>query len=167
MSDIEIPTEALLDKGFLELLNQTPESIDEIREERELKVENSRLAGKILREYQENIKASELDKEAILKGILSGEPISTLFYRALSVIGRLTGDDTFITTARERGLFLYEAYNDKETLEELLEDAKEKIERLREAKNNNTDSSRDNLIDRAIKRHEERVRELLKKIEVS
>ena len=122
MSEIEISPELLLDKGFMELLGESPESMEDIRQERELKVKDALLAGKILGEYQENIRKSETDKEAILKGLISGEPMSSLLYRALDIIGRLTGDKVFSETARKRGLYLYEVYEDEETIDELIKE---------------------------------------------
>lgn len=163
MSEIEISPELLLDKGFMELLGESPESMEDIRQERELKVKDALLAGKILGEYQENIRKSETDKEAILKGLISGEPMSSLLYRALDIIGRLTGDKVFSETARKRGLYLYEVYEDEETIDELIKETGRQIERLREARRENTEPSRDSLISKAIERHLERLEELVEK----
>lgn len=163
MSEIEISPEQLLDRGFMELLEETPESIEEIRQERELKVKDSLLAGKIIGDYQENIRKSETDKEAILKGLTSGEPIVSLFYRALDIIGRLTGDVVFSDIARERGLFLYEAYMDEDTIDELIKETERQTERLQETKANNTEPSWDTLISKAIKEHLERLDDLREK----
>lgn len=52
-------------------------------------------ARDILKEYQQNIKASELTRAAIIKGIQAGEPIEGLLLKACSVISLMTGDTAF------------------------------------------------------------------------
>lgn len=59
------------------------------------------LLKKIYGTYQKNIKQSEFQRIEILKGLQQKEDKDTLLLTALEIIGMLTGDNTYYTTAKE------------------------------------------------------------------
>lgn len=151
--------------SFLSLLGETPETIEKHQEEKALVVENSKRAGAILKEYQDNIKASERDKSAILEGIDDGESPYTLFIKAVAILGRLTGDSIYKDIVEERSSYLYSVYSDDEdTLDALRLKTERRLVRLMEARKVSDNPRELRLIDRATRKHLDHLEEIEKKL---
>lgn len=116
----------------------------------------------VYRTYQENIKRSGQLQTDILKGVQAGEDIYSLFLKAVQAISCMTSNKAFYTQTEADLISIYGiGLQQPAPLKLELEEAKNRLDRLREAERRepNTDS-----IKRAIKAHQNRIAELEKQI---
>lgn len=76
---------------------ESPPAAAQLRREAEQQQYELRRAREILKEYQDNTRASGTLKSEILKGSNRGEEIPRLFLQACKMISTMTGDELFYT----------------------------------------------------------------------
>ena len=86
-------------QDFTEEPTPTPPAPILAREQAQEAQERTR-AAEVYKKYQENIKASELAKTALRKGILAGASPYRLLLLATDIVGRLTADAEFAEGTR-------------------------------------------------------------------
>jgi len=129
----------------------------EIQEEQEERRRNCAIAEK----QAENIRKAEALQAEILHGTKAGEDIYSLFLKAALCIAGMTGNEAFYNTAKEDLLNLYgHIFNEKPALEIALGDVKERLERLRRAKEQTHEEAELRRLWFAIQEHEQRQAEI-------
>lgn len=124
-------------------------------------------ARNIYREYQNHIKVSSQLQTEIVKGVQHGDDIYSLFLKAIHVISLMTSNKAFYSQIQSDIKAIYGAgLLEHKLLEIEITEVQERLERLNDAKQRNTESD-DSLkrIDNAIKAHEERINLLKSMIE--
>lgn len=145
-------------QGQLEGLQGIPilqREADAIKHERERAVA-------VYGEYQKNIKLSGQLQTDILKGAKRGEDIYSLFLKAVQAISLMTSNTVFYSQLNDDIRAIYGAgLLEPKPLELELEEVQGRLQRLREARQRNTEPA-DSLqrIERAIQAHEDRARQL-------
>lgn len=116
----------------------------------------------VYRDYQENIKRSgELQRE-IQDGLYLGTDIYSLFLKAVEAISLMTSDKLFYSQTERNLKAVYGVgLRERVPLELELKETESRLAKLREARERRTEPA-DSLqrIDRAIKAHEKRARQL-------
>lgn len=116
----------------------------------------------IYKEYQKNVKLFGQLQTDILKGAKRGENIYRLFLKAVQAIGLMTSNTAFYNQLNDDIRIIYGAgLLEPKPLELELEEVQERLQRLREISQRNTEQA-DSLqrIERAIQEHEDRARQL-------
>jgi hypothetical protein len=116
----------------------------------------------VYREYQKNIKASSQLQMEILEGTRQGENIYRLFLKACKAISLMTSDNVFYNQLEGdiKGIYGTGALEPK-ALELELEEVEERLRKLREASQRETDlTDYKERIKKAIQAHENKVREI-------
>ena len=126
----------------------------------ENKVEKDRSLA-LYKEYQRNTLASAQLQANILKGIKAGENIYSLFLKAVKAISLMTDNSGFydqveadVRTICGHGILYAPPLQDE------LQGAKERLVKLTEALTRETDSDTLQRIQRAVKAHEDKIKEL-------
>lgn len=141
--------------GGLQGISILQREADTIKQERERAVA-------VYGEYQKNIKLSEQLQTDILKGAKRGEDIYSLFLKAVQAISLMTSNTVFYRQLNDDIRATYGAgLLEPKPLELELEEVQGRLQRLREARQRNTEPA-DSLqrIERAIQAHEDRARQL-------
>ena len=119
------------------------------------------MSARICREYLDNVSATDDLQADILKGIKAGEDFYHLFLKAAKALSLMTSNPQFYTQIKRDCRSLYGGiFNQKEPLEEMLEETRDRMEKLRQAAATEADIDARDRITRCIDAHEERVREL-------
>ena len=117
-------------------------------------------AREVYRQYQENIKASELAKTALRKGILQGLSPYRLLLLATEVVGRLTADNEFTEGTRSDLKLIYgELMGEPGAIELELEEVEARLDHMRAYQGENRGR-----VLTAIREHEHRAEELRSRI---
>ena len=77
--------------------SSTPAAAIQLRREAELQQRELKRAREIIKEYQDNIRASGTLKSELLKGTNRGEEIPRLLLQACKLVSIMTGDELFYT----------------------------------------------------------------------
>lgn len=125
---------------------------------------DSRRAAAIYKTYQDNIKRAGTLRTEIIKGVQRGESKTSLFLKAVEVIGLMTNDNVFVQQVKDDVRAVWgHGYGDADTIRMEVEEMKETIERLNASiSREEADGDRDTLqrLKNAAQRHSERLDEL-------
>lgn len=139
---------------------QTAEYMPRIRQQEQAKEDTER-ARQVYAKYQENIKVSSQTQTEILKGLQSGEDITTLFLKSCKVIGLMTSNTLFYEQAKEDIKAIYGiGLKQPQALNIELAEIQQRLKMLKRPELQNEPTESRTRIDRAIKAHEERATEL-------
>ena len=123
--------------------------------------EEKKRALEIYREYQSNIKVSSQLQTDILKGIKRGEDIYSLFLKAVQAISLMTSNTVFYNQIEGDIRAIYgEGLLAPLPLQMELQQAEERLTRLREAEGRELEANSRERIKRAVTAHENRIVEL-------
>lgn len=146
-------------QDFTEEPTPTPPAPILAREQAQEAQERTR-AAEVYKKYQENIKASELAKTALRKGILAGASPYRLLLLATDIVGRLTADAEFAEGTRSDLKLIYgELMGEPGALELELEEVEARLEHMRAYQGENRGR-----VLTAIREHEHRAEELRNRI---
>ena len=113
----------------------------------------------VYKEYQKNIMVSSELQSEIMKGLQAGEDIYTLFLKAMKIVSLTTSNTVQYNIAEQ---YIREIYGiglgNPAPLEIELKQVKERLHRLEQSKENGMDYTQS--IDRAIKSHQNKVKEI-------
>lgn len=144
-----------------------PESRVEPQQARQLYLDTRRNEAeheqycRILKEYQANIKASSQLQTDILKGARMGEDAYSLLLKAARVISVMTANEVFYTQLKADFEAVYgHGLQYQPALQNELEDTQERLRRLREAYNSESDPDERKRILAAMQAHEQKVKQL-------
>lgn len=125
---------------------------------------DSRRAAAIYKTYQDNIKRAGTLRTEIIQGVQRGESKTSLFLKAVEVIGLMTNDNVFVQQVKDDVRAVWgHGYGDADTIRMEVEEMKETIERLNASiSREEADGDRDTLqrLKNAAQRHSERLDEL-------
>lgn len=125
---------------------------------------DSRRAAAIYKTYQDNIKRAGTLRTEIIKGVQRGESKTSLFLKAVEVIGLMTNDNVFVQQVKDDVRAVWgHGYGDADTIRMEVEELKETIERLNASiSREEADGDMDTLqrLKNAAQRHSERLDEL-------
>lgn len=125
---------------------------------------DSRRAAAIYKTYQDNIKRAGTLRTEIIKGVQRGESKTSLFLKAVEVIGLMTNDNVFVQQVKDDVRAVWgHGYGDADTIRMEVEEMKETIERLNASiSREEADGDMDTLqrLKNAVQRHSERLGEL-------
>lgn len=125
---------------------------------------DSRRAAAIYKTYQDNIKRAGTLRTEIIKGVQRGESKTSLFLKAVEVIGLMTNDNVFVQQVKDDVRAVWgHGYGDADTIRMEVEEMKETIERLNASiSREEADGDMDTLqrLKNAAQRHSERLDEL-------
>ena len=123
--------------------------------------EVAQISARICREYLDNVSATDALQAEILKGIKSGEDFYHLFLKAAKAVSLMTSNPQFYTQIKRDCRTLYGGiFNNKEPLEEMLEETRERMEKLQQAAAVEADIDARDRITRCIDAHKEKIAEL-------
>lgn len=115
----------------------------------------------VYRMYQENIKRSGQLQTEILKGIKAGENVYSLFLKAAKAISLMTSNTVFYNQIEKDTRSIYgRGLNQKPPLQNELQDAQQRLQRLIEAEQRETQPDSRERIRRAITAHREYIAEV-------
>lgn len=115
----------------------------------------------VYKAYQDNIKTSSQLQTEILKGIKAGEDIYSLFLKAAKAISLMTSNTAFYSQIEADTRAICGAgLNYKAPLQNELQEAQERLQRLLGAEQRETDAGSKERIKKAIQAHRERIAEL-------
>ena len=115
----------------------------------------------VYRTYQENIKRSDQLQTDILKGLKAGEDVYSLFLKAAKAISLMTSNSLFYSQTEADIKNIYGVgLNQKPPLQIELQETKERLQRLTEAEQRETDYRSRECIKSAIKGHKTRIETL-------
>lgn len=113
------------------------------------------------RAYQENTKRSGQLQTEILKGIAAGEDVYSLFLKAAKAISLMTSNTVFYSQIEADTAAIYgRGLNYKPPLQKELQETQERLQRLTEAQQRETDTDSRQRIQRAIQAHRGHISEL-------
>lgn len=125
---------------------------------------DSRRAAAIYKTYQDNIKRAGTLRTEIIKGVQRGESKTSLFLKAVEVIGLMTNDNVFVQQVKDDVRAVWgHGYIDADTIRMEVGEMKETLERLNASiSREEADGDRDTLqrLKNAAQRHSERLDEL-------
>lgn len=125
---------------------------------------DSRRAAAIYKTYQDNIKRAGTLRTEIIKGVQRGESKTSLFLKAVEVIGLMTNDNVFVQQVKDDVRAVWgHGYGDADTIRMEVGEMKETLERLNASiSREEADGDRDTLqrLKNAAQRHSERLDEL-------
>ena len=123
--------------------------------------EVAEMSARICREYLDNVSATDELQAEILKGIKAGEDFYHLFLKAVKAVSLMTSNPQFYNQIKRDCRSLYGGvFNQKEPLEEMLEETQERMERLQKAAAVEADIDARDRITRCIDAHKEKIEEL-------
>ena len=123
--------------------------------------EVAEMSARICREYLDNVSATDELQAEILKGIKAGEDFYHLFLKAVKAVSLMTSNPQFYNQIKRDCRSLYGGvFNQKEPLEEMLEETQERMERLEKAAAVESDIDARDRITRCIDAHKEKIEEL-------
>jgi len=115
----------------------------------------------VYRIYQENIKRSGKIQTDILKGVQAGEDIYSLFLKAVEAVSLMTSNPLFRSQIEADIKSIYgRGLQEKAPLQQELQDTQERLQRLTEAEQRETQPDSKERIQRAIKAHRGQIAEL-------
>lgn len=118
-------------------------------------------AGEVYRAYQENIKRSETLQQEILKGVILGEDVCSLFLKAAEAISLMTSNTVFYKQIEDNLRDVYGAgLREPQALNLAIQQAEERLERLQEAEQRRPEGEALERIRRAIKANREQIERL-------
>lgn len=119
----------------------------------------------VCKEYQKNIRESELLRSQILIGLKEGENIYSLFLKAVKAISLMTGEDVFYKLADANVKSIYgDGLGEEAPLEMMLQETQNQLDRLKAAQENALDHDSQTRISSAIKAHEQRIAHISDKL---
>lgn len=125
---------------------------------------DSRRAAAIYKTYQDNIKRAGTLRTEIIKGVQRGESKTSLFLKAVEVIGLMTNDNVFVQQVKDDVRAVWgHGYGDADTIRMEVGEMKETLERLNASiSREEADGDMDTLqrLKNAAQRHSERLDEL-------
>ena len=110
--------------------------------------------------YQKNTRESEKIMGEITKGIMTGTDPAQLLLKAIQIIGHMTGDEHFHATNRENMKTVYGATGNKVFSEMELDETRQRLSRLEEALDRETDADSRERIRRAVTAHQNRIEQM-------
>lgn len=125
-------------------------------------------AREVYRDYQDNIKVSEILRGEILKGVNTGQPIEPLFLKACEIVSKMTGDRSFYSQIEETLIAIYgEGMQATAPLQLKLDAIYKRLDNMEQAiKREGLSSTDKNRIQRAIDSHKQeayRIDNMIKK----
>ena len=127
--------------------------------------EVAEMSARICREYLDNVSATDELQAEILKGIKAGEDFYHLFLKAVKAVSLMTSNPQFYNQIKRDCRSLYGGvFNQKEPLEEMLEETQERMERLQKAAAVEADIDARDRITRCIDAHRDRIAQLEQQI---
>ena len=128
--------------------------------------EAAELSSRICREYLDNVCATDDLQAEILKGIKAGEDFYHLFLKAVKAISLMTSNPQFYTQIQRDCRTLYGGvFNNKEPLVEMLEETRDRMEKLEKAAASESDIDARDRITRCIDAHKEKITQLEEQIQ--
>lgn len=121
-------------------------------------------AIEVYKEYQENIKKSEMLRADILKTIKEGVDPYNLLLKAIECISLMTGDPYYYKQGKEDIRAIYKALGYKAPAEQEAQEVQERLDNLNRALEKEIDPADKQRIIKAIQAHEEKKSYLLKLI---
>ena len=125
---------------------------------------DSRRAAAVYKTYQDNIKRAGTLRTEIIKGVQRGESKTSLFLKAVEVIGLMTNDNVFVQQVKDDVRAIWgHGYVDADTIRMEVGEMKETLERLNASiSREEADGDRNTLqrLKNAAQRHSERLDEL-------
>ena len=119
------------------------------------------MSSRICREYLDNVSATDALQAEILKGIKAGEDFYHLFLKAVKAVSLMTSNPQFYTQIKRDCRNLYgDIFNQKEPLQEKLEETQERMAHLQKAAEVESDIDARDRITRCIDAHKERIAQL-------
>ena len=123
--------------------------------------EAAELSSRICREYLDNVSSTDALQAEILKGIKAGEDFYHLFLKAAKAVSLMTSNPQFYDQIKRDCRSLYGGvFDQKEPLEEMLEETRQRMEKLEQAAAVEADIDARDRITRCIDAHKERIEEL-------
>ena len=123
--------------------------------------EVAEMSARICREYLDNVSATDELQAEILKGIKAGEDFYHLFLKAVKAVSLMTSNPQFYTQIKRDCRTLYGGiFNNKEPLVEMLEETRDRMEKLQQAAAVEADIDARDRITRCIDAHKEKIQEL-------
>lgn len=123
------------------------------------------LSARICREYLDNVCATDELQTQILMGIKAGEDFYHLFLKAAKAVSLLTSNVQFYDQIKRDCRSMYGGiFNQKEPLEEMLEEAHQRMAQLEKAAAVESDIDIRDRINRCIDAHREKIAELEEQI---
>lgn len=152
-------------KGFtVEYPKNKPKANTKLQQQSDFKRANLEDSAKILKDYQENKRASNQLTTAILKGTQEGNDIYDMFLKAVDVISKLTNDTELLKQVESNIKTIYGiGLGETQALDIEIKAVKKRIARLEQAYNTSdilTDKQR---LKRALESHREHLR-ILKRV---
>lgn len=121
-------------------------------------------AIRVYKEYQENIKRSEMLRSSILHDIKLGQDPYNLLLKAIECISLMTGEKLYYKQGKDDLQTIYGALGYNAPAEQEVQEVQERLNNLIKALEQEPDRRSKERINRAIKAHEERKEYLLKLI---
>ena len=119
------------------------------------------MSSRICREYLDNVSATDQLQAEILKGIKAGEDFYHLFLKAVKAVSLMTSNPQFYTQIKRDCRTLYGGiFNNKEPLVEMLEETRDRMEKLEKAAAVEADIDARDRITRCIDAHREKIAQL-------
>jgi hypothetical protein len=149
-------------ENALQGLTEGLKGIEILQRQADANKEEKERVIEVYREYQENIKLSGQLQTDILKGVNRGENIYSLFLKAIQAISLMTSNTVFYSQINNDIRAIYGAgLSEKKTLEMELREVQKRLQRLKEARQRNTEPA-DSLqrIEKAIQAHEEKIADI-------
>ena len=123
--------------------------------------EVAEMSARICREYLDNVSATDELEAEILKGIKAGEDFYHLFLKAVKAMSLMTSNPQFYNQIKRDCRTLYGGiFNNKEPLVEMLEETRDRMEKLRQAAASEADIDARDRITRCIDAHKEKIAQL-------
>ena len=123
--------------------------------------EIAEMSARICREYLDNVSATDELQAEILKGIKAGEDFYHLFLKAVKAVSLMTSNPQFYNQIKRDCRTLYGGiFNNKEPLVEMLEETRDRMEKLEKAASVEADIDARDRITRCIDAHREKIEEL-------
>ena len=123
------------------------------------------LSARICREYLDNVCETDELQTQILMGIKAGEDFYHLFLKAAKAVSLLTSNVQFYDQIKRDCRSMYGGiFNQKEPLEEMLEEAHQRMAQLEKAAAVESDIDIRDRINRCIDAHREKIAELEEQI---
>lgn len=151
-----------LSKSLLEPHREGEQHKQYIMIERDKELQENAL--KVYQKYQENIKRSNKLRTEILKNIKQGEDPYNLLLKAVECISLMTGDPHYYNQAKNDLRDIYTSLEYEAPAEQELQEVQERLSKLTEALERETDSSSRERIYKAIQSHKKKEENLLKLI---
>lgn len=169
----ESPVEPFLGAGEYKTITEPQKPVDGLTEglegqqakklylDAQREREDHQRSLEVYRHYQENIKTSGQLQTDILKGVQAGTDIYSLFLKAAKAISLMTSNSLFYSQIEADIEAIYgRGLQHKPPLQKALQEAQERLTRLREAEQRELDGDSKDRIKRAIKAHEAKIADL-------